>query len=111
MVANGGFANGPFAFDFDDAYTGSASYVLSGTWNGVSVTAAFSPALNKQGVFEGFLGNNSAGTESDAPVGPVVVADITTAAPLPSTAWAGAGILALLACGKFAQSRRARRVA
>jgi hypothetical protein len=100
-----------FQSDFDDTYGGSASYVLSGDWNGSAITATWSPQSNKTGGFVGFLGNNSGGGESDATIASIVVSDIATTAPLPSTAWAGMGILAILAGAKCVQLRRARLVA
>ena len=88
-----------FQYDYDDTYRGNnQTYTLTGTLNGHSVTATFSPASNASGGFVGFLGNDINGYESDANVSATVAS--IQAVPEPETyamMLAGLGLVGALA--------------
>ena len=70
----------PFAFDYDDSFSGSATYTFTADGLG---PYTFSPEANASGGFVAFLGNDQNGNELDQEVGFTLVAGV----PEPAT-WA-----------------------
>jgi len=93
------YGSNGFQYDYDDYYYGNnQTYTLTGTLNGHTVTATFSPHSNATGGFVAFLGNDVNGSEYDANVS-ATVATISNV-PEPETyamLLAGLGLVGVIA--------------